>query len=53
MVISSELLSLFQKELNGIASLPTCTHVQILNTFADLDSLKAEIEQVSCKGKLE
>ncbi|CAG2188029.1 unnamed protein product [Mytilus edulis] len=39
-----------ERELNAVASQPTCTHVQILNSFADLDSLKAEIEQVSCKA---
>lgn len=35
-------------ELNGVASQPTCTHVELLNNFNDLDSLKSEIEQVSC-----
>ncbi|XP_062602682.1 uncharacterized protein LOC134264402 [Saccostrea cucullata] len=35
-------------ELEGIASQPTCTHVELLNNFNDLDSLTAEIEQVSC-----
>lgn len=36
------------RELDRIASLPTCTHVQTLAAFADLDSLIAEIQQVSC-----
>ena len=39
-----------QVELNAVASVPTCTHVRLLNAFSDLDSLKAEIQQVSCKG---
>ncbi|XP_071146626.1 matrilin-3-like [Mytilus edulis] len=40
-----------ERELNAVASQPTCTHVQILNSFDDLDSLKAEMEQVSCKAQ--
>ncbi|XP_071145061.1 uncharacterized protein [Mytilus edulis] len=39
-----------ERELNAVASQPTCTHVKILNSFDDLDSLKAEMEQVSCKA---
>ncbi|XP_069121965.1 uncharacterized protein [Argopecten irradians] len=37
-------------ELDGIASAPSCTHSQILNSYADLDSLKTEIQSVSCKA---
>ncbi|XP_060084215.1 uncharacterized protein LOC132563474 [Ylistrum balloti] len=37
-------------ELDGIASSPSCTHSQILNSYADLDSLKTQIQSVSCKA---
>ncbi|XP_069121954.1 collagen alpha-1(XII) chain-like [Argopecten irradians] len=37
-------------ELDGIASAPSCTHSYIVNSFSDLDSLKTELQSVSCKG---
>lgn len=36
-------------ELNALASQPTCTHVQNLDQYSELDSLKTEIRQVSCE----
>lgn len=38
-------------ELNNMASQPQCTHVQLLNDYAELNSLVSEIKAVSCSGK--
>jgi hypothetical protein len=38
-------------ELNSLATAPSCTHVQALQGYQDLDSLRAEIQQLSCRGE--
>jgi len=39
-------------ELNSVASKPQCTHVQTLDQYSELDSLKAEIRQVACDASV-
>ncbi|GFN90203.1 collagen alpha-1(xiv) chain [Plakobranchus ocellatus] len=38
------------QELNNLASSPSCTHVQELQQYSELDSLKTEIKELSCKA---
>ena len=37
-------------ELNTLATQPSCTHVQLLKDYQDLDTLRSDIQQLSCKG---
>lgn len=39
-----------KQELDNLASNPPCTHVQELQKYSELDSLKAEIKELSCKA---
>ncbi|RUS87547.1 hypothetical protein EGW08_004723, partial [Elysia chlorotica] len=39
-----------RQELDNLASTPTCTHVQELQQYSELDSLKTEIKDLSCKA---
>ncbi|KAK3764736.1 hypothetical protein RRG08_042046 [Elysia crispata] len=39
-----------RQELDNLASNPTCTHVQELQQYSELDSLKTEIKDLSCKA---
>jgi len=37
-------------ELNLLATEPSCTHTQLLTDYQDLDSLRAEIQRLSCRA---
>ncbi|KAK7094802.1 uncharacterized protein [Littorina saxatilis] len=39
-----------RNELDSLATQPNCTHVQVLKDYQDLDALRSEIQQVSCKA---
>jgi len=40
-------------ELNKWATQPSCTHVQTLQGYSDLDTLQAEIRQVACQTSVQ
>ncbi|XP_076436779.1 uncharacterized protein LOC143276211 [Babylonia areolata] len=37
-------------ELSSLATEPDCTHVQLLTDYQDLDTLRAEIQRLSCRA---
>ncbi|KAL8562359.1 hypothetical protein ACOMHN_066073 [Nucella lapillus] len=39
-----------KQELNNLATQPNCTHVQVLKDYQDLDSLRSEIQRLSCRA---